>query len=626
MAFNITKTDGTALTELQDGTIDDSVCDLTLIGKNYVGYGTIYNDNLVHLLENFSEFTEPSNPLEGQLWWDKAGNLKVYTGETNGFKSLSTITTSNTAPSNAKTGNSWWDSSNDQLYVWGGSNWILVGPAFSANVGTSGLITEQIIDSDDDLHTVSTMYVQNQVVGIYSKDQEFIPQPLKNGFSSIKPGFNFISNAVIANIALWGSASQLGGIAATSYARTDIATTFNSNVTVLGNLFASNGNLTLSNLTVTSINATSISTGNITASNLTAASITLTGESSTDGSNSSAGFFTTTGTTSNASRPPFRCFAPGGAAFLSTSATVTGAIKIKLPVAVNNSGALISFKVVVYNYAEDIAGVSYSRIFEIGGQNAAGGWTKTYSYQLTNSGTADNVRFGQDASSDCIWIQETSATWNYPAIYITELEVASINTNLTPEDYTSGWTVSIETSFDTVQVGPVQSSKAFTSFSNNLPATDNVYNLGSASYRFANVYGVVFNGTSNQAKYADLAENFTTDKWYPAGTLVTIGGLNEITQENEIASDNVLGVISDKPGYLMNSELDNSLPVALSGKVPVRIIGPIEKGQRLISAGNGLAKAANKNEITALNIVGRSLENKYTTDEGTVFALVNVNK
>ena len=168
MAFTIRLTDGTVLTTVDDGTIDDTTCDLTLIGKNYVGYGTIYNDNLVHLLENFSSDSAPENPLEGQLWWDKAGNLKVYTGSVSGFKTLGTVNTSNTRPATSVTGSSWWDTVNQQLYVYNGTDWILVGPAFSANVGTSGLVTELIKDTDDNVHTVSTLYVQSQVLGIYS--------------------------------------------------------------------------------------------------------------------------------------------------------------------------------------------------------------------------------------------------------------------------------------------------------------------------------------------------------------------------------------------------------------------------------------------------------------------------
>jgi hypothetical protein len=65
-------------------------------------------------------------------------------------------------------------------------------------------------------------------------------------------------------------------------------------------------------------------------------------------------------------------------------------------------------------------------------------------------------------------------------------------------------------------------------------------------------------------------------------------------------------------------------PVAMTGRVPVRVRGEIRKGDRLVSAGNGIARAASKEELTAWNVIGRSLENKYTTEEGTVEAIVSM--
>jgi hypothetical protein len=96
----------------------------------------------------------------------------------------------------------------------------------------------------------------------------------------------------------------------------------------------------------------------------------------------------------------------------------------------------------------------------------------------------------------------------------------------------------------------------------------------------------------------------------------------------EDLSDSVLGVISTRPAYLMNGDagLDATHPpIALSGRVPVRVVGTVHKGDRLVSAGNGLARSATALEITAFNVIGRSLEDKYTEDEGTVEAIVRIN-
>ena len=70
---------------------------------------------------------------------------------------------------------------------------------------------------------------------------------------------------------------------------------------------------------------------------------------------------------------------------------------------------------------------------------------------------------------------------------------------------------------------------------------------------------------------------------------------------------------------------DTHPPVAMSGRVPVRVIGEVAKGDRLVSAGNGLARAATKDEINSFNVIGRSLENKAGANEGTVEAIVHMN-
>ena len=81
MAYQINKTSGALLVNLADGQIDTASTDITLIGKNYSGFGEAINENFVKMLENFANASAPSNPLAGQIWWDTASSrLKVYTG------------------------------------------------------------------------------------------------------------------------------------------------------------------------------------------------------------------------------------------------------------------------------------------------------------------------------------------------------------------------------------------------------------------------------------------------------------------------------------------------------------------------------------------------------------------
>jgi hypothetical protein len=132
-------------------------------------------------------------------------------------------------------------------------------------------------------------------------------------------------------------------------------------------------------------------------------------------------------------------------------------------------------------------------------------------------------------------------------------------------------------------------------------------------------------GSRFNATYADLAERFASDAIYDAGTVVELGGDKEITAVKYELSEDVFGVISHTAAYLMNSgagDDETHPPVAVSGRVKVKVTGKVSKGQRLVSAGNGIARAANPGEANSFNTIGRSLVNKTTVGVGTVEAIV----
>jgi len=132
-------------------------------------------------------------------------------------------------------------------------------------------------------------------------------------------------------------------------------------------------------------------------------------------------------------------------------------------------------------------------------------------------------------------------------------------------------------------------------------------------------------GSTLQATYADLAERFESDTELTPGTVVELGGRKEIRAVRYELSEDVFGVISNTAAYLMNSGAGPDKthpPVAMSGRVKVKVVGKVVKGQRLVSAGEGLARAAQDGEATAFNTIGRSLEDKSTVETGTVEAIV----
>jgi hypothetical protein len=134
-------------------------------------------------------------------------------------------------------------------------------------------------------------------------------------------------------------------------------------------------------------------------------------------------------------------------------------------------------------------------------------------------------------------------------------------------------------------------------------------------------------GSRLQATYADLAERFEADAYYDAGTVVELGGKKEITSVQYELSEDVFGVVSDTAAYLMNSGAgsdETHPPVAVSGRVQVKVTGIVKKGQRLVSAGSGIARAALPGEATAFNTIGRSLVDKLDEKVGTVLAMVTI--
>jgi hypothetical protein len=136
-------------------------------------------------------------------------------------------------------------------------------------------------------------------------------------------------------------------------------------------------------------------------------------------------------------------------------------------------------------------------------------------------------------------------------------------------------------------------------------------------------------GTSRlNATYADIAERFEADAIYEPGTVVELGGEKEVTAVKFDLSEDVFGVVSNTAAYLMNSTAGNDEthpPVAIGGRVKVKVIGKINKGDRLVSAGNGIARSALKGEATPFNTIGRSLENKTTDVIDLIEAVVLIN-
>jgi ribosomal protein S28E/S33 len=148
-----------------------------------------------------------------------------------------------------------------------------------------------------------------------------------------------------------------------------------------------------------------------------------------------------------------------------------------------------------------------------------------------------------------------------------------------------------------------------------IPTANVSLNLGSSTNWWNNFYGV-----ATQAKYADLAENYQADKSYAPGTVLMFGGSEEVTIADQETSA-VAGVVSTNPAHLMNGGLTGVavVPLALQGRVPTNVIGPVKKGDLMVSAGHGYAKPSAHPAIGT--VIGKALAD-FTGAKGQIEIVV----
>ena len=280
MAYTINLTNGQELIlgGLSDGSVDNSATSLTLIGKNYAGYGEILNENLVHLLENFASpnsgaTSGPPNPLAGQLWWDTTNKiLRVYSGTSWKISTGATSAPFSSPPGDrsALGGDLWFDTTNQQLKVWNGENFVRIGPTETPTTGDTGAFPSVMTDTLGGSHIVTQIRIAGVPYMIISKDTF---NSVLAGFATIKAGINFSTiaspamiistqdvNATPTTLVQRDSSSGITGAAITGTILT--ATNFAQAPAFIG---AFTGDLA-GNVTASTVSATTISASGVSAS------------------------------------------------------------------------------------------------------------------------------------------------------------------------------------------------------------------------------------------------------------------------------------------------------------------------------------------------------------------------
>ena len=207
--------------------------------------------------------------------------------------------------------------------------------------------------------------------------------------------------------------------------------------------------------------------------------------------------------------------------------------------------------------------------------------------------TTGNVFTGNIFNSGII-----SSTGNSTAANYLTAGIVSATGNIT------GGNLTVSTG--TITVGNIVNSNA-----------NGVGNIGSSGVYFNTIFA-----KATSAQYADLAEKYISDAEYTPGTVVIFGGNNEITITDVMADVAVAGVISTEPAFLMNTGT-TGLPVALRGRVPVKIIGPVAKGDLLVSSTTpGYACSVGKDASYGIAVFAKSLETDDNSSERVIEAVI----
>ena len=595
MAYTINLTNGTTFATITDGTVN-TASSMTLVGKNYAGYGQFLDDNFIHLLENSANTTAPPAPLTGQLWWDSTTPpgplLKVYSGTV--WKVISGATSSSTAPSPAVQGDLWYDTTNQQLKVCSvaPSTFIVVGPAYSSIEGQSGAIPLTIGDGTTG-YVVTGLYAAGDLVGIISKVADFTPA----GNSSAYVGLGFPK--IYKGFTVWNIGNSSGNISnpaniTLAVAGSVVETVASTGVFVTG-LISATGNITAPNFVgnvIPPAGGSVSTTGNITGGNLLTSGIMSATGNATGGNLITGGLATVTG---NVQGGNLRT-----AGLISATGNITG------------------------------GNVLFGSGIVSGTGNITGGNVLFGSGIISGSGniTGGNVLFGSgrvsgvgNVSAGFFLGNGSQLTGLSSAVSVTKIENGTSEGNVTSSGGNIAFTIGgIGNVMVLATTGAIVTGLSTPSIEHT--GTNAVGNIGSSASYFNRLFA-----TATTALYADVAERFAADEELAPGTVVELGGTAEITRSQQDLSENVFGVISTRAAYLMNGgagEDDTHPPVAMTGRVPVQVVGIVRKGDRLVSAGSGVARAAQPGEATAFNVIGRALVDKLTPGPGTIEAIVTI--
>ena len=560
MAYIINKSNGAKLVTIEDGSINVTACDLSLVGKNYAGYGESIATNFVKLLENFSGAKQPGKPLVGQTWYDSSNRkLKFFNGSD--FKSLASLQASKDYPSDQLKGDFHYNESEDKLYYFDGQKYVLIGPQTSGKAAIN-TVTPVLLEGTDGLfryvlkHQIQNYYNETQTIAVaITSDDEFTPlsEDYSVSFPKIKRGITLratdsssgvSTTAEATGYMLWGTSSdslRLNNKLAAEYV-TYAEPNFSSQVRVLtsdGINIASNGLRMFTNVNGAQLNT-------------------------------------------DLPRISFNATS-GGELFNIINVDASDNLAL-LPS--RTLGTLVN----IGSASNPFNNIYGTRIFgEVQSTVAAAEFAST-------AEVADTVAL--------IPTFTTSATY-----YIPFVDSTSGNKGLRTDaglSYNPAINLFTATNIATSQIIKSEVS------------ANGVGNIGQTGNRFGTVYA---NATT--AAFADLAEKYLADAVYEPGTVLRLGGTAEVTICATYESEAIAGIVSTNPAYIMNDTLENGIAIALKGRVPCKVKGSVKKGDILVSSSTpGYAEVRKYGHRTnPLAVLGKALQD-FDGDTGVIEVMV----
>lgn len=621
MTYSVRRTNGQALVDVAPGTIDVSRS-VTLIGKNYAGYGALIAENFVHQLENYANSSPPNNPLRGQLYYDTTeGTLKVFTGDddTTQFLRMNVTKLTSNVPTteitDAKERELFFhaptDTTNDEvgrLKYYNGSNFFDVSPM--SNFGLRmDIVKVRKVDS------AGNYYVSGVV------------DPSSTGSNADTTSVLVYSKEMDSN-ALGGSATKaLKVIGVFSTEPNDVR--FGPYATGVGNSDTSEYPETIGNTTETVL------------------SRLFSTDSNYIGGTNQFGLFASNTTS-------------GVAAFAAGLADVTAAQVTHRAVSpgLNNSGLIASIasaptadNATQLNNQAPAFYLDYSNMNN--GNQASALATPFWVDFADNVPTVDNAYDIGSTTNKFANIYATTFNGNLVGDVtgnVTGTVTGTVNTtqassfqDVSCDDLTVAGNLIVNGTTTTLNVNELEVEDTIITVANGVAnasaangagleidlgsngSSTMTYDSGNDRMVFnKDVQATVFHGEATAARYADLAEKYIADKEYDPGTVVKLGGSAEITETVSQGDKDVFGVISTQPAFLMNAEGDG-LPVAMTGKVPVKVDGPVAKGERLISSNRaGYAQGMGSRGYDSREVIGRALKEHTGTGPGIIMAIVGI--